>query len=215
MELLTTYKDLQTKKITLEQAAETIGIEPMVLERRLKRLGKEANHLFDTLDKIRTEKITRSEAAKILDTSPRNVNLLMVRWNVERESRGAIKDYLIEREAPKIKWEIRKSSAVEFIADACTIEEAAERAGVTTRQIRRWVSELLDKHFGMVFKDLKPLTLRRRQRLADEIEKAEGLELAKKEVLERIIRGERELSIEAYARISARHTQRRENNVSL
>jgi transposase len=142
------------------------------------------------LDKIQDGKITRNEASVALGITNRQVNHLMQTWRVQRP----IANYFFEHVAAQIKWEIRKKYAIEFVAGTCTVEEAAENAQVSARQMRRWVSELLQKHFGMVWKDLRTLSDSKRRRLADEIETAEGLELAKQNVIRSITVGETTLN---------------------
>jgi len=67
--------------------------------------------------------------------------------------------------------------------------------------MRRWVSDLLKKHYDMTFKDLKTLSTTRRRRLADEIETAENLELSKQQVLKSIADGKLSIQEEALNRV--------------
>lgn len=205
MKLLDVYNLIEQGQVTDEQAAEALDLSHRQWEMRKKKWGHRLPLLFSILDKIKEDKITRLEAAQILGTTERNVNSLMQSWGVVRP----LKPYLVARAAAEVKWEIRKKMAIDFIAGATTIEDAAEGAEVSDRQMRRWVSELLHKHFGMVFKDLKPLQLRRRQRLAEEVEEAERLELAKQQQLKAVLSGQKTIQEEALERAVARREARR------
>jgi len=204
MSLLEVHTMLRRGDITHHQAAETLGLTPKDLAFRLTRWGKRLPLLLRTLDKIQSGKITRAEAAEVLQVSPRQINHLMESWKVDRP----LSNTLVRRVRAKVKWEIRKKFAIDFIANSCTIMEAAENAGVCDRQMRRWVSDLLQEHYGMVYKDLRDLPQRTRNRLADEIETKEGLELAKQQVLQRVAKGEKDITDEAVERIMARRTRR-------
>lgn len=204
MNLMDIYNLMVTRQLTEEEVAKVLGFTPTTFKLRCAKWGHRLPLLLATLDKIRRDEISRDEAAETLNVSVRNVNALMKSWNVSRP----LRNYIVDRTASKVKWEIRKKFAIEYIADQCTIEEAAENAGVSTRQIRRWVSELLDKHFGMVFKDLAQVASHKRKRLADDIEVAEGLELAKQNVLNQIVKGQKTVREEALDRVLARRTIR-------
>lgn len=204
MNLLDLYSMIQKNEVTPLEAAKALGFTQRDLKFRMTRYGARLPGVLSVLDKIRNDEITRKEAAVQLNVGVREVNQLMNSWRVRRP----LKQYLITRASSSVKWEIRKKFAIDFIAGAGTIEDAAEGANVSTRQMRRWVTELLDKHFKMVFKDLKPLSLARRKRLADEIETAEGLELAKQQILKAIADGKRSIADEAVERVVARRIKR-------
>jgi hypothetical protein len=197
MKLLTIYTLLDSKEITDEEAALALGLTDSEWRQRRARWGARLPLLFGVLDRIRDDTITRDEAADVLQTSVRNVNALMKSWHVARP----LKEYLIQREAAKVKFEIRKKAAIDFIAGADDIETAAVAGDCSTRQIRRWVSDLLGKHFNMVWKDLKGLRPHRRERLAREIERMENLEVAKQAALDQIRRGSKSVHEEAIERI--------------
>lgn len=179
-----------------------LGFTEADLKRRLTVWGDRSKDLFEVLDLIQKDEITRTEASQRLKVGVREINHLMSSWGVRRP----LKDYLVTKYAASVKWELHKKWAIGFIADEYTIEDAALGAGLSTRQMRRWIADLVDKHYGMVFKDLKGLTLARRRRLADEMETAEGIELAKRKVLESISRGERSLKDEALERVLSKRT---------
>ena len=200
MTLLEVYSMMEAGQINHEQAAQALGMDLKTLKFRMTKFGHRLPLVLATLDKIRNGEIERSEAADLLNVSSRQVNHLMTNWKIERPIRA----YLVERAASKIKWEIRKKFAIDYIAGSKEIDEASDLAGVSVRQMRRWVSELLMKHYEMPFKDLKLVSDRRRLRLAEEIETAEGLELAKQRVLEAIADGKKAIEEEAFDRVSAR-----------
>lgn len=205
MNLLDVYNMLQKNEITPDVAATALGLTPKDLKFRLTRYGVRLPLVLATLDRIRHDTMTRDEAAQALSLGVREVNQLMQTWKVRRP----LKPYIVQRSISKVKWEVRKKFAIEFIAGTCTLDDASENAGVSTRQMRRWVSDLLKAHFEMPFKDLHRLSLPRRARLADEIEEAEGLELAKQQVLNEIAHGKRTLAEEALVRIMARRARRK------
>ena len=173
---------------------------PNILKFRMTKFGHRLPLVLATLDKIRNDEITRPEAAEVLGVTTRQINHLMNNWKVERP----LKAYLVTRQASKIKWELRKKYAIDFIAGTIDINQAAEAAKCSDRQMRRWVSELLMKHYEMPFKDLKLVQDRRRIRLAQEIEEAEGIELAKQRVLEAISDGKKAIEDEAFDRVLAK-----------
>jgi hypothetical protein len=200
MNLLDVYNALQSNEITLEQAATSLGFTEKDLKLRMARWGHKLPLLLATLDKIAENKISRIDAADVLQLSKREINKLMQSWKISRP----IAENTFNRAASKIKWEIRKKYSIDFIAGAMTLEEAAERSEISTRQVRRWVSDLLAKHFGMVFKDLADMPDKKRKRLADDIESAENLEIAKQQVLKSISDGKLTIEEEAANRVMSK-----------
>jgi len=160
MDLLQVWSMLKADEITFEEAAEALGINPTSLKFRVTRWGHRLTLLLATLDRIKKDEITRTEASEVLGVTTRQVNHLMTTWKVDRP----IKDYLIERATAKVKWEVRKKFAIDYIAGTLDLDKAAAAAGVSVRQMRRWVSELLIKHFEMPFKDLKEVAWPTRSR---------------------------------------------------
>jgi len=202
MNLLDVYNLLVTKEITEEQAANTLGITVTDLRFRLTRHGHRLPLVLATLDKIGNDSISRIDAAEVLGLSKREINKLMVSWQIKRP----MKENVIDRQVSKIKWEIRKKYAIDFIAGGDDIETVAEQASVSSRQMRRWVSGLLEEHFQMTYKEMMSLTDARRRRLADEIETAENLELAKQQVLKSIADGKVSLEEEALKRLMSKRS---------
>ena len=204
MDLVDVYSALQKKEITTEDAATALKMPVRTMKFRISRWGHRLPLLLSVLDKLRRNEVTRGESAEALQVSPREVNHLMQSWNVHRP----IPQYLVLKATAGVKWELRKKFAIDYISGNMTIEDAADGAHVSARQMRRWVAELLKKHFGMAFKDLKTLSLKQRGRLSDEIETAENLELAKQNVLNAISSGKRDIHDEAFDRVTAKRKRR-------
>jgi len=200
MKLLDIYTLLENKEITEEEAAKTLGMTVKLLRFRITRWSHRLPLLLSILDKIKEDKITRNEASVALQVTVREVNQLMKTWNIERP----IKEYELNRVKSQVKWEIRNRYALDFISGHMELDEAAESADVSPRQMRRWVSKLLEKHFQMPWGDLKQLSNERRLRLVQEIEIAENLELAKQQTLTAISKGKKTLETEALDRVISR-----------
>lgn len=197
--LLGIYHLMTRGEITQDEVADTLGFTPREFRYRLQKWGPRLPILLATLDKIKVDEITRQEAADILGVSTREVNKLQESWNVTRP----LKQYLVDRAEAKIKWEIYKKYAIDFIAGGMEFQEMSEATGLSTRQARRWVSGLLMKHYEMPYKDLLTLSGARRKRLADEIEVAENLEVARQQVLKSIADGKESMQTEAIRRVLA------------
>lgn len=204
MNLIDVYNLLTTGEVTEEQAATALGLTVRDLRFRMSRWGHRLPLLLATLDKIRADTISREEAAKAVGVSDRQINKLQDTWRIVRP----LKPYLVKRAATQIKWEIRKKYAIDYIAGGIEIAESADSAGVSVRQMRRWVSDILMKHREMPFKDLSLLSANRRKRLADEIETAENLELAKQNVLKSIADGKMSVHEEALKRLLSKRTMK-------
>ena len=201
MNYLDVYNELQRNEITLEQACKVLSVDIKTYENKAKHWGHKFPLMLSLLDKIKNGTISTAEASSILGIQLRQVNNIMVEMGVERP----LKTYKVKREMSQVKWELHKKFATDFIADSASIETAAADAGVSTRQMRREVSKLLDKHFGMVYKDLAKISNTKRRRLATEIETAENLEFRHQQVLKSIADGEISLKEEAINRVIARH----------
>lgn len=200
MTLLATWNELTEGNITAEQAAEKIGVTVDVIKARLREPEQDTLRLLNVLDLIAADKVDRDAAAEMLDISTRAVNLHMRKWKISRP----VKAYVVERAYAETKWEIRKKFATDFIGLRIgNFEQAAEAAGISTRQIRRWVSEMLLKHFNMQYKDLLKLDVGTRQKMADKILAAENLEDSKQRLAEDIAFGRRKLEDEAKGRAVA------------
>lgn len=204
MQLIDIYALLERGEITIEEAATAMGMSVRNLKFRQTKWGHRLILVMSTLDRIRSDKITRDEAAQVLGITARAVNHLMNNWKVTRP----LKQYLFERERAQVKWEVRKKFAIDYIAGSRELEDAADDAKVSPRQMRRWVSELLEKHYDMPFKDLKLVSNHRRLRLAEEIERSEGLEDAKQRVVDSIAEGKAYVQDVAVDRVLARKRRR-------
>jgi hypothetical protein len=197
MRLIEIYNMLEKGELKLEEAARAFDMTPRNLKFRLTTWGHRLPLLLSTLDKIRDDRIDRQDAAKVLDVSGREVNHLMLAWKIKRP----VKQYVVDRTRAEVKWEIRKKYAIDYIAGHMEIEDAAEAADVSERQMRRWVSEMLMKHYEMPFKDLKEVSNHRRMRLAAEIVSAEGIEDDKKRVIDSISLGKTDMADEVITRV--------------
>lgn len=197
MNLLTVYTLLQEKELTINEAAQALKLSAIGLKQRMTKHGNNLPTVLATLDQIASDLISREDAAKAMGVSVREVNALMKSWKIVRP----IKPYLVTRTASKVKWEVRKKLAIDFISGATSIEEAAEYAGVSERQMRRWVSNLVQHHYGMYWKELVSLPESKRRRIATELEMKEGLELSKQQALLPIYQGNKTVHEEALERV--------------
>lgn len=202
MNLLNIYNALQSDEISFDDAAAKFGTTPVGLRIRLVKNGTQLPLVLATLDRIGEGKMTRDEAVTLLGVGKRHVNQLQKSWSIKRP----ICPRVVHCAAVKIKWEINKKYAIDFIADDTGLDNAAEKTDLSTRQVRRWVSNLLKKHYEMTYKELKSLTLDKRRRLADEIDVAEHLESAKQQVLQSIAEGKLAIEAEALKRVLSKRT---------
>lgn len=185
MKLLDMYVALTAREITLAQAAAALGLTEKSLKIRIAKHGHRLPLVLSVLDKINENQITRDGAAEALEISVRTVNALMENWKVARP----LADHAITSATAQVKWEVRKKFALDFIRGNLNLDQASEAAGVSTRQMRRWVSELISKHFGMVYKDLAELDSLKLRRVADAIRDAENLEEAARHTADQVARG--------------------------
>lgn len=204
MNLLDIYNLMQKGELTLEDAAIALDVTPKSLKIRIAKHGHRLPLVLATLDKIRADEITRDQAAIALNVTVRTINAAMASWDVKRP----LKDYLIDQAAATVKWEVRKKFAIDFIGEHMTLLKAAQSAGVSDRQMRRWVSELINEHYGMVWKDLEGIPLARRRRMALEIEDKEGLAEEKIRLVQAISEGEKALKEVALDNVLARRKRR-------
>jgi hypothetical protein len=204
MNLLDVYNMREKGLMTEEEAAMAFGRTVRSLKVVWARWGHRLPLMFSTLDKIRDGKVSRAEASKVLDVSLRHVNQMMEAWGVQKP----IGEKRVKREQADIKWSVRQKFAIDYIAGTTTIEDAAEGTQLSVRQMRRWVSQLLSKHYDMPFKDLKVIALARRRRLAEEIEEKEGLDLSKQQLLTAVFDGRKTIQEEAAERLAFQRRQK-------
>lgn len=209
MNLYPIYVKFNKQQITEEQAAEQLGLSLTDWRFRRTKYGKRLPLILKTLDRIYNDEISRDDAAAILDVTTRQINNLMNSWLIARP----LKDYLVKKEAIQIKWALRKKAAIEFIAGQTSLDQAAEDAQVSTRQMRRWVADLLDRHFGATFKDLRGLPQTKRLKMADTVEREEGFEAAKLNVLNEVTKGHLAIKQLALAEVLSRPTHRNKSHV--
>ena len=205
MHLTDILYQLTTKKIDMSIAAGKFGLTEKSLKSRLTKAGSRMPLVLLTLDQIVAGVISRADAARTLDVTPRQINKLMKSWSVDRP----VQNYLVGRVVSKLKWDVRTKFSIDYIAGSANLEAAASGAGVSTRQIRRWVSSLLDKYYGMVFKDLRKTPEMTRRRLAEAIAADESLDTATQEMLVEISEDRLLLQREALTRVRAKGKKRR------
>lgn len=175
MHITPIYLKFKDGKLTKERFAEKLGISTTQLTIRLGRHGAQIERRFEILDKIADNLISRDQAAAEWGgVNVRTINSAMRAWGIERE---ATED-MVGRVAPKVKWEVIKKYSVDFIQGTMDLTHSAAAAGISERQLRRWVSDLLRKHYDMPFKDLKQVSQTRRQALAADILRSESLEFS-------------------------------------
>lgn len=202
MKLLELYTALNNREITLEQAAAALG----VTEKGLKiRMSKHGLRLPSILDQVQDNTITRDQAAEALQVGVRTVNALMVSWSVMRP----VAPRTLQKATSAVKWEVRKRFACDFIAGRLNLAKASEAAGIDERQMRRWVSQLLGKHFGMVYKDLAHTTPQRLREISQEILDKERIEEEALRASERVSEGDMTEKEVGARRVVSRRIERR------
>ena len=191
-------------EISAAEAAQIYAISPSDFQLRLSRNGNHLPLILKSLDRVATGHLSSNELSVILGVSVRQCNALIKSWNVTRPAK-CLPEYLVERTASKVKWEIRKKYAIDYIAGGASIADSAANAGVSTRQMRRWVSELLARHASkthvVAFSDLRAISPTKRRRLADQVEVREGLDRDKQAAVREIVSGERLLRDVATERV--------------
>lgn len=205
MSLTEVYRRYLVGNPDLETAAAEFGFTERGLAIRLAKWGDELPKILLTLDQIAEDKMDRDKAALVLGVTARQVNNLMESWGVQRP----IKQYLFDREVTQLKWGVRRKFAVDYIAGTVSLNSAASAAGVSSRQMRRWVSDLLMEHHGIVFKDLAKLSIEVQHRLAEEIASGERIDVEGQSTLLKIAAGEISMADEAVSRVTAKATRRR------
>ena len=206
MKLLDVYVLMDSHQITLEDAAEAFQLPPKLLKFQISRHDYRLPLILAILDQIREDKISRSEAATALACTDRQINNFMRTWKAPRPTKA----YLFARERSQVKWMLRKRYAIEFIGGGIDLIDAANHAEVSERQMRRWIKDLLDQHFGMVWGDLKLLDERKRRRLADEAERLEHLEYQRLRTIDAIASGKRTIDEEAIDRVLDKQNRKRQ-----
>ena len=196
MNLTELYNQLCVDKISEEEFSQACNLTHNQYKLRVAKWGPRFPLMLSVLDKIAADEITRDEAAKSLGIGTRAINSLSERWRVARP----IKDYRFKDAASQVKWELRKKAAIDYIGGADLID-CAVRAQCSDRQLRRWISDLLDKHFQIVWRDLSTLSPEQRRCLAEDIEKAEKFEYEKISTLNAIARGEKTIEGAALERV--------------
>lgn len=191
--LLDVYTAYARGDITLEEAAIAFDMAPKALKISMTKQGPKFPMMLSVLDQISVNGLTRDEAAAALGVTVRSVNHLASRWRVRRP----IPDDTINRATSQVKWAVQKKFAVDFIAGRINLDMAAEAADVHPRQMRRIIARLLDKHLGMVYKDLAKLTLQQLQQIAKTIVEQEAMTAEAMRIADEIAAGRRTRASEA------------------
>lgn len=186
LSLLEIYDRLYKGDITPEKASRMLNTQPRMVKHRLNRWGDRLPTLLFLLEKMGQGAVRPREVAEELGTSVRNVYLLARHWQVAVPPAfdgHAVAEIQERRSRSRLKWLARKKYAVEVIAAQATLEDAAEAAEVSPRQMRRWCDRLLEQHFGLHLPDLRDLSTVKREKMAAQIEKNEGMTLGEMEKL--------------------------------
>ena len=197
MSLLTVYENLKSGQLSHETAAQQFQTSPLGLKIRISKWGDRIELLLKTLDQIDADRLSRNDASKLLNITPRAVNKLMQSWIVSRP----LKEYRKTRAKSQVKWDLRKAFALQFIRGVSNLEKASESASVSERQMRRWVISLLKKFNGLSYQELNYFTLSARTKLADDITASLSLEAAVIKRMQNISSGLLTLDDEALFRI--------------
>lgn len=203
MKLLDAYVAMQNGELTEAEVASALGISERALKIRISRHGLKLPLVLSVLDQFHENKISRDDAAA-MGVTVRTVNALALSWNALRP----LSNDTITRATSQVKWEVRKKFALDFIRGTMNIDAAAEAAGVSSRQMRRWVANLIKKHYGIVYKDLAEIAPRRLAEMAKHIEEEEALEEATKAIADKVSEGAVSEREEAKRRLAAKRVAR-------
>jgi hypothetical protein len=203
--LLSIYAAFTGGQLTEEDASKAFGLDLRTFRYCRSRYGARLPSILAVLDQVKSNQLKRKDACEQLGIAVRTFNHMMNTWGVQRD----IKHYVVKKAAAEVKRDVRKVAAISYISGAARIEDAATDAQVSVRQIRRWVSELISKHFGMVWGDLKDLDMKRRSRLAQEIRRAEDIEHSTEQAVQEIVTGRKTLAEEVVSRLADRRSQTR------
>lgn len=196
MKLLDAYVAMQNGELTEAEVASALGITERALKIRISRHGLKLPLVLSVLDQFHENKISRDDAAA-MGVTVRTVNALR-----------PLSNDTITRATSQVKWEVRKKFALDFIRGTMNIDAAAEAAGVSSRQMRRWVANLIKKHYGIVYKDLAEIAPRRLAEMAKHIEEEEALEEATKAIADKVSEGAVSEREEAKRRLAAKRAAR-------
>ena len=141
MSLAFLYRQFDNGELSETEVAREFGFTLKMFRSRLTKWGDRIKLMLTVLDQIMADEMTRDEAAIQLEVTVRDINKLMVSWQVGRP----VKAYKQRRARSKLKWIIRQAFAIMFIRGSMTLSAAAASGSVSERQMRRWISDLLGK----------------------------------------------------------------------
>lgn len=149
---------------TLGQTYIDTGVAPRTLKQIMTLWGDRLELLRDTL----VSDLTNDVKAARLGVNERQVRRLMQTYLPERAKED--KPYLVARKRAKAKWGKYKSRAVRVIRGDMSAAEAATDAGISVRQMHRWLGKVLVDQFDIGLQEIRPLPKVFREALAFEAE---------------------------------------------
>lgn len=169
--------DVKQQRITEEHAAELLKtsikrVRQMVTiwSPKLAKLVPAIDALLRPANSKEQQTACKARVARIAKVTPRQVNRLIDYAEIVIPKPESV---IIRKENHKnaIKMrELRKKCAIDVIAGVNSVENAAEQAEITTRQMYRIVHKLCGLNH-VHYKDVKPLKDSQRRKIAADIEK--------------------------------------------
>lgn len=206
MKLLDIYTSYIEGKIAEEALAATLGISTESWHRRSAKHGERLPQALALLDQLAQGSITREQAALTFKVSLRSVNKLMLSWGIQRP----VTKGMIQKVAPKIKWQIHKKYGIDFIAGRLNLVSLCASTGLSERQARRLVVNLLRKHYDMPWKDLAQVSDTKRMALARQIQEDEDLGDQKQRALKDVLLGKKTPKEAALEQITSHRARKKQ-----
>lgn len=205
------YTQFQKGELSEEQFAQILNCTVFGLRVRMGKQGSKFKLTLKTLDELASGTTNTQAAAEKLNCSTRTINSMRENYGVARP----VGEWKVRRIGAKIKWDVHKKFALDFIAGTIKLEDAAQAAGLCDRQVRRWVTQLLEKHTDHTWKSHSKLGITQQYHLAREIETKEDLDVQRKMLADAIARGDKTVHGEATDRVVyMRDSKRRKRGTS-
>lgn len=173
--------DFERQDITLSQAADLLESRtPSDVMKSLVAYRAHLPYLIEMSDRLSLRPHTQNERRQVIEeisqrlgVTPRQVNRMMKGTNVITPA--TYKSYIRQLAAQEAneKWRVRFNCALSVIAGLDRMDDAAERAEVSSRQMYRWVNKLLFTQ-EITLRELGKLTVGKRKTIADRIEETQG-----------------------------------------
>lgn len=128
-------------------------------------LNTQIERLKEPFDTKNEQTKAKEHLAASLNMSSRGINRLLKRANVSIPPSKTVEMRQKQREIVQIRRNMHNLCALEFIEGSVTVVEAAEDAGVSTRQMYRIIDKLCTA-VGVNYRDLKRTTLENRHHVA-------------------------------------------------